>query len=516
MASIKKGISPGLLKSTSFWIMARVFTASVFVWMISVTWGRWSIPGVGTSNPLMYTNAGNTLFWVVWLMGLVILIPLTGRAWCGVCPVGYLNELVSRWGLARPFPRRLRNLYFMALFLFITVLLLGLWRIHHFPGATAIYLTGWAVIAVFLGLIFKDRSLCSHICPIGGMLGLYSRLSFLGLEVADQDTCRDCDDRECIQGVHWWGRIGLGRLQWAQRFRRHPCPTGLKVWEMKGAQRCLMCFNCMRVCPHDNIKLGCRTPLTALWQKGHPRFSETAVVAALLGFLMLSFLRFWPGLQEIVAAGPSTLSGLVGTGTMKFIYLGWAGFILPLLLVVSPAVLVRSMGMVSKADKEIEPAGSDASGRFSFRFWIEPSVVYNNSEQDDNGEKILYRESSIKGLTASFLPILAPILLGGHIVLALVKLNAKLPYFFLGLNDPAGIRTFMAVEELGLINRPEMIFPISVAKWVSVLVLSWAIFLSLTAARKLSGNEKLPFLPFAMQIILIGAIFAGGLQKWLF
>jgi len=142
--------------------------------------------------------------------------------------------------------------------------------------------------------------------------------------------------------------------------------------------------------------------------------------------------------------------------------------------------------------------------------------LFNNSEQDDNGEKILYRESSIKGLTASFLPILAPILLGGHIVLALVKLNAKLPYFFLGLNDPAGIRTFMAVEELGLINRPEMIFPISVAKWVSVLVLSWAIFLSLTAARKLSGNEKLPFLPFAMQIILIGAIFAGGLQKWLF
>ena len=60
-------------------------------------------------DPLMYTNLGNLAFWVLWLMGIVVLVPLVGRAWCSVCPVGAMNEFTSRFGLKKIFPRFIRN-----------------------------------------------------------------------------------------------------------------------------------------------------------------------------------------------------------------------------------------------------------------------------------------------------------------------------------------------------------------------------------------------------------------------
>lgn len=514
--SAGRGISPRILKSSGFWITTRVFTSFVLVWMISVSLNRWDIQGVSVPDPLMYTNAGNTLFWVVWIMGLVILAPLAGRAWCGVCPLGYLNELVSRWGLARPFPRCFKNLYLMAFSLFFTVLLLGLLNIHHFPGATAIYLTGWAVLAVVLGLVFRERSMCSHICPIGGMLGLYSRLSLPDLGVADEQKCRTCRDRECVQGVWRRVRMGLGCLGWELTLRRHPCPVGLTVWDMRGPDRCLLCFNCMRICSHDNVRLRARMPFTTLWRDRHTRFSELAVMAVLLGFLMLSFLRFWPGLQDVVAAGPSALSGLAGPESLRFIYLSWAGFVLPLLLLLWPAVLVRGLKVLSMSDSVAEPLTTNFMGRFPLRFWIESAAADTDHGQDHSEERVLYGSDSVRSLATAFLPVLVPVLLGGHFILALVKLNAKLPYFFLGLSDPVGIRTYMAIEELGLVGRPEMIFPIGIIRGVSVFVLTCAFLLSMVAAKKVSESEGVPFLPFAVQIILVGSIFAGGLRYWLF
>ena len=126
-----RGIAPAFFKSAWFWSGVRWSALAVMAGMVAIAWGKRGIEGVGVPDPLMYTNLGNLSFWVLWLMGIVLLVPLVGRAWCSVCPVGALNEFTSNFGLKMIFPRIIRNQYPKAFLLMVTVLLMGVWRIHH-------------------------------------------------------------------------------------------------------------------------------------------------------------------------------------------------------------------------------------------------------------------------------------------------------------------------------------------------------------------------------------------------
>ncbi len=66
-------------------------------------------PGVDVRDPLMYTNFTTFNLWVLWMMGMVVVALLLGRSWCTVCPVGWLNGVVSRFGLRRELPAWLNN-----------------------------------------------------------------------------------------------------------------------------------------------------------------------------------------------------------------------------------------------------------------------------------------------------------------------------------------------------------------------------------------------------------------------
>ena len=121
-----RGLAPDFLKQGWFWTVVRWSTLAALAGVIMTAWGRRGIPGVDAPDPLMYTNLGNLAFWVIWLMGIVLLVPLVGRAWCSVCPIGAVNEFVSRFGLKKSFPLFIRNQYPKALALVITVLLMGM------------------------------------------------------------------------------------------------------------------------------------------------------------------------------------------------------------------------------------------------------------------------------------------------------------------------------------------------------------------------------------------------------
>ena len=510
------GISPRFFKSIAFWTVLRSASMAAFAGVVVISWGRWGIEGVDVPDPLMYTNLGNLLFWAVWLMGLVVLTPLFGRLWCGVCPLGALNEIVSRWGLSRPFPRSLRNDYPKAVLMLATLLLMGLYRLHHYPGATALYLAAWGILALLLGLVFSGRSLCSYVCPIGGMLGLYSRVAPVEVTVRDRDVCEDCESRDCIRGSDRWIRLALGRVRSVFRLRHHPCPVNLSVWDMKGTGRCLGCFNCLRACPHDNVQLSWRTPLTALWTERYPRYSEIALTAVLLGFLLLSYSRFWPALGSVLAIPVRVLAPVVGTGAGRVLYLVWVGLLLPGLLIFAPSILVHAARAVSAGGAAMGTAPDSDRSFPTVRFWLAPRTPGVPSKDQEGDEAVVERTDTLGGLTAACLPMLLPIILGGHLVLALVKLNAKLGYLPLGMADPVGIRSYLAVEELELLSRPHLILSIPVLRWITGGIMAAGIILSLAAASRISGREDIPFLPYVAQIGLVGLCLAGGLYKWLF
>jgi ferredoxin len=437
-----------------------------------------------------------------------------------------MNEITSRFGLKKVFPRFIRNQHLKALALLITVLLMGMFRIHHYPDATAWYLLAWAATAVVVGVLFTGRSLCAYLCPVGGMLGLYGRTAPLRCGVREDEVCRDCEDRECVRGAVSWLTAGFGRLKVSLRMRKNPCPVNLRVWDMDGTDRCLMCFNCMRACPLDNVALFGRKPFASLWTESYPRFSDTVFIASIVGFIFLTFSRFWPPVQETMALPVRWLSPYLGTATRPVLLL-WLGIGFPLLIVLISAALVvwsrtnNTVGIASGdiTSGDIPPGGSGAFTDQSLpgmpvKIWFEKGSTQESG--DPTGEEKIMGTDTVRGLSAVYAPAIVPFLLSSHLVLALVKLNTKLAYLPTAAADPVGVRSYMAIWELGLLSRPGVWFSINTVKTVSMALLLSGTVLSLWTYSKISRREGRGALPMLFPLLVLAVVVYGGFYNWLF
>jgi MauM/NapG family ferredoxin protein len=130
------------------------------------------------------------------------------------------------------------------------------------------YQTGWFIGVLFLVILFlnrvRPRFFCRTICPLGALLGVFSRFSVLRLE-KDQKKCTDCKlcTKSC-QGA------------------ASPMPG--QEWDNP---ECLMCFNCFDVCPEDALSFGFRwKPKT----NKRPDMGRRAVLGGLVAGVSLPFL----------------------------------------------------------------------------------------------------------------------------------------------------------------------------------------------------------------------------------
>lgn len=78
---------------------------------------------------------------------------------------------------------------------------------------------------------FKGRLYCNTICPVGSLLGLISRFSFLKI-IIDKETCIKCGKCENI------------------------CKSSCIDFKEEHVDfsRCVSCFNCLNVCPNSSIR----------------------------------------------------------------------------------------------------------------------------------------------------------------------------------------------------------------------------------------------------------------------
>jgi polyferredoxin len=94
---------------------------------------------------------------------------------------------------------------------------------------------GWLIGVLFVGILFMNRFIprfwCRVLCPLGALLGVFSRFALFGME-KDHAKCTDCD--LCV--VHCQGADSpQGGVKWRQ-------------------DECHMCLNCESACPEDVIK----------------------------------------------------------------------------------------------------------------------------------------------------------------------------------------------------------------------------------------------------------------------
>jgi MauM/NapG family ferredoxin protein len=242
-------------------------------------------------SPLaMLANAiASRTFLISSLLGLIILISaiFVGRAWCGwLCPLGALLDWVSPTHPNRHrVPEGWRKgkyllllvILFAAVFSNLTLLFLDpltiffrslstfVWpaldrvitaletllfnvpfladpisnfdlaiRPFLFPSQP-VYYQGTAWLALFLASLVAlnwlvTRFWCRYLCPLGGLLGLVSKISFIKREVSP--TCKECG--LCA------GHCPTGTIDPHKNFASDP-------------SECTLCMNCLYDCPNGSV-----------------------------------------------------------------------------------------------------------------------------------------------------------------------------------------------------------------------------------------------------------------------
>ncbi len=162
---------------------------------------------------------------VILLVGMLVMAVAYRRSFCGnLCPLGTLQGLFGAAG-RRLLRRRLtvpRAVDRVARYLKYAVLVFfALWTWQaaelvlrpydpwvawaHLTSADLLttYGIGFAVLVVSLaGSLVYERFFCKYLCPVGALLGLLSRVSFLNIR-RDADACIDCGrcDKACMMNI---------------------------------------------------------------------------------------------------------------------------------------------------------------------------------------------------------------------------------------------------------------------------------------------------------------------------
>jgi len=479
-----------LLRSPWPWRLLRLGMLALLLAMAAYGWHQHAVPGVPVRDPLMYTNFATYLFWVLWIMGVVFVAALCGRAWCTVCPLGWLNGLVSRLGLRRELPAWLRGFLPVTLVLVTLQLAVYLFALHRFPDYTAILLVWMVILTVLLGLVFQRRTFCLLLCPAGAVFGLYARLAPVELRVKDPATCADCAAKPCVATAPLAKKATLGNqaIQW--RSRPEGCPVALVPAEIRDSAACTLCLNCVRTCCNDNVRLGVRRFGADLSPAGLGT-GESLFFLVLLGLLTANFAKVHVALRETIFWLPEHTAQLLGWGAGGFYPLAvfWVALLFPLLLLL-PGLLVWLAAQV-----KISAVGeTDAAPTQPLRIW--PVL----------GRQVL---------------ALLPLVLTVHIVLALVKFNTKLGYLPLVLQDPSGVKSYLALSVMRTIPAPGVLLSLDLLKWLIAAVLAAGAATSLWACGKVAvaadGRRDAGLLAgTAVSVLVLTAFYAAVVYEWLF
>ncbi|MBZ5659602.1 MAG: 4Fe-4S binding protein [Acidobacteriia bacterium] len=217
-------------------------------------------------------NFATKMTWTIWWAAIIFAFVLVGRLWCTMCPFGALTVWTSRiFKPIRRFPPALRNVWLATLaFVILT------WADEYFgivgsPSRTAWLVVVISTVAILTGLFFQRATFCRHLCPIGGLIGLYSMVSPLELRAKNRAACSTCLTKDCYRG----NEKGEGCMMFE-------FPSA-----MDRNNYCNLCGECVKTCPKDNISFTLRPFAEDLWSSSHRRFDEAFLAILLVGVVFM-------------------------------------------------------------------------------------------------------------------------------------------------------------------------------------------------------------------------------------
>lgn len=165
------------------------------------------------------------IFWGLWFPLVFASVLFAGRIWCGVlCPMGAASEWANKIGFKLPIPAWLKWEGTPILsFLLVTILGQTL-DVRDQNSAMLEIFGGTLILALIIGLLFgrQKRAWCRHACPIGLLLGVFSRL---GAVQFSPKIPHPGGDRYATQGI---------------------CPTMVDINHKAESRHCIQCFRCVK------------------------------------------------------------------------------------------------------------------------------------------------------------------------------------------------------------------------------------------------------------------------------
>ncbi len=242
--------------------------------------------GLQNSNMSLTTIS----IWVIWWSLLLISLALVGRVWCFMCPFGAIGDLAQRqtfykkvddtFSLKRKFPARFRNLSMAAMLFLIITWADFQFNLVNIPLLTAYFIVALLGLVVIISIIFERRSFCRYVCPITGLIGLYSMFAPIELRAKDKETCKACTEKYCISGNE----------------KGYPCPVFEYPGTMEKNTHCVLCTECVKTCHRNNISFNLRSFAGDFLNLTKTRMDESLFILMLLGvtiFQTLIMIRPW-------------------------------------------------------------------------------------------------------------------------------------------------------------------------------------------------------------------------------
>ncbi len=271
-----------------------VFQIPVFlIFLVIIGAGLWDIQEGDR-------NIATLLMWTIWWAAIIFTFVFVGRIWCMMCPFGAIQDWLGRLiSIKRDFPRPLRNIYLSSLIFFGLTWWDGYSGIVNRPALTAYLLIGFFVVAGGMAMVFKGRAFCRYVCPIGGLIGIYSMFSPVELRNKCLDVCRSHKVKECIKGT------GTSR----------PCPMFVTPMTLDRNNYCNFCSECIKSCSQDNIVLRTRSFAKDLWVSSKGYLDEALLAIVLVGITVIvtgDMITPWHGWMDAIGnALPFDAFGIV-------------------------------------------------------------------------------------------------------------------------------------------------------------------------------------------------------------
>jgi len=239
-------------------------------------------------TPKGINNIGSTITWLIWWALIPVTMLVAARGWCLACPwiapANWLQRLAFWRKGKRTLSLNLKVPKFMRNFGLMLVLFLILhWANSNFDLAerpeTTVYLAlGLFSLAIVVSLVFEKNSFCRYVCPVGAIIAPYSLSAPIELRNKDAEVCRNCKTRDCVKGNE----------------RGYACPMMIFPYAIDRNTHCILCTECVKTCPNDNISINIRRPFLDIFKEGlgFLRTRDVSLSLSVISVVLLGAIPF--------------------------------------------------------------------------------------------------------------------------------------------------------------------------------------------------------------------------------